>query len=59
VAFRLREGGQSMRAAAFRLSDRLPPNGSLVSVVYEVECRASGEQVWAELSVRDIRSARD
>jgi hypothetical protein len=57
VAFRLREGGQTMRASAFRLPDRPPPNGSIVNVVYEVECRASGEQEWAELGVRGIRPA--
>jgi single-stranded-DNA-specific exonuclease len=57
VALRLREGGQTMRASAFRLGDRLPPPGSLVSVVYEVEWRVSGEQGWGELSVRDVQPA--
>ena len=54
---RLREGGHTLSARAFRLGDRVPATGTIVSVVYEVECRADGRQVWPELSILDVRPA--
>ncbi len=57
VLLRLREGGQTLAAKAFRLGNRVPARGTTVSIVYDVECRADGQHVWPELSLQDVRAA--
>ena len=44
-------------SCAFRLGERAPRPGMIISAVYEVECRGDGRQVWPELYLRDLRPA--